>query len=155
MLDTQNVSDVSSLTNILLLEDEPADAYLTKLAFKENNISANFHHVVDGREGIDFLEKKGVYANAPRPDIIFLDLNMPRMNGSEFLTVIKANQKLNDIPVIVLTTSEVESDIVRSYQLGAASYIVKPVDVQQFLSAVNQIGGYWLSLVRLPQGHKV
>ena len=140
---------------ILLLEDEPADAYLVKIALKEGKVLANVHHVVDGREGLDFLLKLGKYENAPFPDLIFLDLNMPRMNGCEFLTAIKADPTLSDIPVIVLTTSDVESDVVRSYQLGAASYITKPVDMPQFINAVRKLNEYWFTLVRLPQGHKI
>lgn len=141
--------------DILLLEDEPADAYLVKMALREGKVLANLHHVVDGREGLDFLNKVGKYANAPRPDLIFLDLNMPRMNGAEFLAAVKSDETLNEIPIVVLTTSDVENDVVRCYQLGAASYITKPVDMPQFISAVNQIGEYWFTLVRLPHGHKV
>lgn len=144
-----------SAVDILLLEDEPADAYLIKAALREGKVLANLHHVVDGREGLDFLKKVGKYEKAPHPDLIFLDLNMPRMNGTEFLKVIKADETLNDIPVVVLTTSDVENDVVRCYQLGAASYVTKPVDMPQFISAINQIGEYWFSLVRLPQGHKI
>lgn len=140
---------------ILLLEDEPADAYLVRMALREGRVMANLHHVADGCEGLDFLQKVGKYANAPRPDLIFLDLNMPRMNGCEFLEAIKANTLLNDIPVVVLTTSDVENDVVRSYQLGAASYITKPVDMSQFISAIHQLNEYWFTLVRLPQGHKI
>ena len=141
--------------DILLLEDEPADAYLVKMALREGKVLANLHHVVDGREGLDFLNKVGKYADAPRPDLIFLDLNMPRMNGAEFLKAVKADEAINEIPIVVLTTSDVENDVVRCYQLGAASYITKPVDMPQFISAINQIGEYWFSLVRLPHGHKV
>jgi len=141
--------------DILLLEDEPADAYLVKMALREGKVLANLHHVVDGREGLDFLNKVGKYADAPRPDLIFLDLNMPRMNGTEFLKAVKADETLNEIPIVVLTTSDVENDVVRCYQLGAASYITKPVDMPQFISAVNQIGEYWFTLVRLPGGHKL
>lgn len=144
-----------SAVDILLLEDEPADAYLVKMALREGKVLANLHHVIDGREGFDFLQKVGQYANAPRPDLIFLDLNMPRMNGAEFLKALKADETLNDIPVVVLTTSDVETDVVRCYQLGAASYITKPVDMPQFISAINQIGEYWFTLVRLPKGHKI
>jgi CheY-like chemotaxis protein len=141
--------------DILLLEDEPADAYLVKMALRESKLMANLHHVVDGREGLEFLRREGEYANAPRPYLIFLDLNMPRMDGCEFLAAIKTDTTLNDIPVVVLTTSDVESDVVRSYQLGAASYIVKPVDMPKFISAIQQLGEYWFTLVRLPQGHKL
>jgi CheY-like chemotaxis protein len=140
---------------ILLLEDEPADAYLVKMALKEGRIIANLHHVVDGREGLDFLQKLGKYADAHRPDLIFLDLNMPRMDGCEFLAEIKANPLFNDIPVVVLTTSDVENDVVRSYQLGAASYITKPMDMSQFINAIHQLNEYWFALVRLPQGHRI
>jgi len=144
----------SNFVEILLLEDEPSDAYLVKMALKEGKVLANLHHVVDGREGLDFLNKAGQFADAPRPDLIFLDLNMPRMNGCEFLAVIKAEEHFKGIPVVVLTTSEVEKDVVLSYQLGATSYITKPVDMPQFVKAIQQIGDYWFSLVRLPQGSK-
>lgn len=149
------ITNPPNTVEILLLEDEPADAYLVKMALKEGKILANLHHVVDGHEGLDFLQQQGNYPNAPRPDLIFLDLNMPRMNGYEFLAEIKANPLLVDIPVVVLTTSDVENDVVRSYQLGAASYITKPVDMAQFIAAIQQLGIYWFSLVRLPQGHKI
>lgn len=140
---------------ILLLEDEPSDAYLVKMALKEGKVLAHLHHMVDGREGLDFLNKAGKYADAPRPDLIFLDLNMPRMNGCEFLTVIKADEQFKGIPVVVLTTSDVEKDVVHSYQLGATSFITKPVDMPQFIKAIQQIGDYWFSLVRLPQDRKL
>lgn len=137
---------------ILLLEDEPSDAYLVKMALKEGKVLAHLHHVPDGREGLDFLNKTGDYAAAPRPDLIFLDLNMPRMNGAEFLAAMRADERFKSIPVVVLTTSDVETDVVQSYQLGATSYITKPVDMPQFIKAIQQIGDYWFSLVRLPQG---
>lgn len=149
------ITESLNMVDILLLEDEPADAYLVKMALKESKIMANLHHVVDGREGLDFLKKVGKYPDAVRPDLIFLDLNMPRMNGAEFLMEIKKDPALNDIPVVVLTTSDVEKDVVRCYQLGAASYITKPVDMTQFISAIHQLGNYWFTLVRLPQSHKV
>ncbi len=145
----------SKFVEILLLEDEPSDAYLVKMALKEGKVLAHLHHVVDGREGLDFLNKTEKYANVPRPDLIFLDLNMPRMNGCEFLTAIKADERFKGIPVVVLTTSEVEKDVVHSYQLGATSYITKPVDMPQFIKAVQQIGEYWFSLVRLPHDYKL
>lgn len=144
----------SHFVEILLLEDEPSDAYLVKMALKEGKVLAHLHHVVDGREGLDFLNRTEKYADVPRPDLIFLDLNMPRMNGREFLTAIKADERFKGIPVVVLTTSDVEKDIVSSYQLGATSYITKPVDMPQFIKAIQQIGEYWFSLVRLPQDFK-
>ena len=139
---------------ILLLEDEPSDAYLVKMALREGKVLANLHHVVDGREGLDFLNRSEKYPAAPRPDLIFLDLNMPRMNGHEFLAAIKAEPRFKSIPVIVLTTSDVETDIVSAYQLGATSYITKPVDMPQFIKAIQQLGEYWFSLVRLPQDYQ-
>ncbi|MDP1772911.1 MAG: response regulator [Methylobacter sp.] len=144
----------SHFVEILLLEDEPSDAYLVKMALKEGKVLAHLHHVVDGREGLDFLNKTEKYTNVPRPDLIFLDLNMPRMNGSEFLTAIKADERFSGIPVVVLTTSDFEKDVICSYQLGAAGYITKPMDMPQFIKAIQQIGEYWFSLVRLPQGCK-
>ncbi|TAN65938.1 MAG: response regulator [Methylobacter sp.] len=145
----------SNFVEILLLEDEPSDAYLVKMALKEGRVLAHLHHVVDGREGLDFLNKTEKYADAPRPDLIFLDLNMPRMSGCEFLVAIKADERFKAIPVVVLTTSDVEKDVVRSYQLGATSYITKPVDMPQFIKAIQQIGEYWFSLVRLPKDYKL
>lgn len=149
-----NEAPDSHFVEILLLEDEPSDAYLVKMALKEGKVLAHLHHVVDGREGMDFLNRTEKYPDAPRPDLIFLDLNMPRMNGREFLTAVKADERYKGIPVVVLTTSDVEKDIVSSYQLGATSYITKPVDMPQFIKAIQQIGEYWFSLVRLPQGFK-
>lgn len=140
--------------NILLLEDEPADAYLIKVALEEGKMLANLHHVIDGREGLDFLRHSEQYPNVPRPDLILLDFNMPRMNGREFLAEMKADTKLKEIPVIVLTTSDVERDVVASYQLGAASFITKPLDMTQFIAAVHHIENYWFTLVRLPQSYK-
>ena len=139
---------------ILLLEDEAADAYLLKLALKENNIRAGLHHVQDGREGLDFLQQQGHYSTAPRPDLILLDLNMPRMNGYEFLAAIKNIERFKSIPVVVLTTSDVESDIRDSYQLGAASYITKPTGIDQFISVINKISEYWINIVSLPRGYQ-
>lgn len=149
------IFDPLNLFDILLLEDEPADAFLVKMALKEGKILANLQHVTDGREGLDFLQKTDKYKTASRPDLILLDLNMPRMNGYEFLKKIKADAEFNDIPIVVLTTSDVESDVVRSYKLGAASYMSKPVDMEKFISAIHQLGNYWFTLIRLPNGHKV
>lgn len=141
--------------DILLLEDEMADAYLIKIALKKNNILARLHHVLDGREGLGFLQKKGDYSNVPRPDLILLDLNMPRMNGYEFLAAIKSDERFKSIPVVVFSTSDVESDILSSYQLGAASYVTKPVGVEQFILAINKISDYWMAVVRLPRRYQL
>jgi CheY-like chemotaxis protein len=149
------ISTQSSPFDILLLEDEPADAFLVKMALKEGKIFADLHHVIDGREGIDFLQQTGKYIGAVRPDLILLDLNMPRMNGYEFLKAIKSDLNFNDIPIVVLTTSDVESDVVRSYKLGASSYLSKPVDMEKFISMIHELGNYWFTLVRLPKGCKI
>lgn len=137
---------------ILLVEDEEADANLVRIALKENKVFCNFHHVVDGVEALAYLRREGdVYRDAVRPALILLDLNMPRMNGREFLEAIKADENLKSIPVVVLTTSDVERDVVASYRLGAAGFITKPVDMDQFLMAIRQLDGYWFVLARLPQ----
>ncbi len=137
--------------DILLVEDEPADANLVRAALKAGKVFCNLHHVMDGVEALDFLHRKGQYADAPKPDLILLDLNMPRMNGREFLTAAKADDVLDSIPVVVLTTSDVERDVVTSYKLGAAGYITKPVDMEQFIEAIRQVGHYWFVLARLPK----
>ncbi|MFA7270039.1 MAG: response regulator [Sterolibacterium sp.] len=138
--------------DILLVEDEPADAHLVRSALNESRVHCNLHHVVDGVEALAFLRHQGEsYRSAPQPDMILLDLNMPRMNGREFLAVVKADAALKAIPVVVLTTSDVARDVVASYHLGAAGYITKPVDMEQFIDAVRQLGSYWFVLTRLPK----
>ena len=136
---------------ILLVEDELADAHLVKIALREGHVLSNLHHVLDGVEGLAFLRREGKYQGAPTPDLILLDLNMPRMDGKEFLRHLKADPALNSVPVVVLTTSDVERDITASYQLGASGYITKPVDMEQFIQAVKQIEDYWFTLVKLPK----
>lgn len=137
--------------DILLVEDEPADANLVRSALKQNRVLCNMHHVMDGVEALAFLRREGQYRDAPQPDLILLDLNMPRMNGREFLEVMKADEELKPIPVVVLTTSDVERDVVASYKLGAAGYITKPVDMDQFIDAIRQLDSYWFVLARLPK----
>lgn len=138
--------------DILLIEDEPADANLVRLALKENKIRCRLHHVFDGVEALAFLQRKGdKNTDAPRPDLILLDINMPRMNGHEFLVSIKADEKLASIPVVVLTTSDTDRDITASYQMGAAGYITKPVDIDQFIDAIQHLNNYWFALVQLPK----
>ncbi|WP_196435641.1 response regulator [Methylomonas sp. LL1] len=138
--------------DILLVEDELSDAHLIKMAIRENKVWCRLHHAIDGVEALAFLRREGEqYKQVPRPDLILLDLNMPRMNGREFLAAIKADDALATIPVVVLTTSEVERDIVASYKLGAASYITKPVDIEQFIDAIRQLDSYWFTLTRLPK----
>ena len=142
----------AQLFAILLVEDEAADAHLVKAALAENHILADLHHVLDGREALEYLRRQGPrYATARRPDLILLDLNMPRMDGRECLAALKADPGLADIPVVVLTTSAVERDVLASYKLGAAGFITKPLDVLQFIAAIRELGEYWFDLVRLPQ----
>lgn len=138
--------------DILLIEDEPADANLVRAALKQNKVFCNLHHVNDGVEALAFLHREGgAYHTAPRPDLILLDLNMPRMNGRELLSAVKSDEALVSIPIVVLTTSDAERDVLASYQLGAASYITKPVDMEQFIDAIRQIDSYWFTLTRLPR----
>lgn len=137
--------------HILLVEDSQVDAHLTRAALEENRFAVSMHHVTDGIEALDYLRQQGqTFENGARPDLILLDLNMPRMNGREFLTAMKADPNLSDIPVVILTTSDVEQDVIASYKLGAAGYVTKPVDLEQFIHAINQLGNYWFKLVRVP-----
>ncbi|AQR66839.1 two-component system response regulator [Aquaspirillum sp. LM1] len=135
---------------VLLVEDEPADAHLVRLAFEEGHVLADLHHVLDGVEAFAFLRREGDYAHAPTPELILLDLNMPRMDGRQFLRKIKDDPTLHTLPVVVLTTSDAERDMLDSYDHFAAGYIVKPVDVDDFIKVVRGIGDYWINLVRLP-----
>ncbi|MGE5503174.1 MAG: response regulator [Actinomycetota bacterium] len=146
-----NTSPSTSQTpvTILLVEDEVSDAYLVTQAFQENHIAVDLHHVVDGVEALEFLQRQGKYGNAPRPDLILLDLNMPRMDGRRFLAEIKQDDHLATIPVVILTTSDVERDTVSSYRTGAAGYIVKPIDMEQFIDVIKVLEEYWFTLVRL------
>lgn len=136
--------------NILLVEDEMADAHLVRLAFEEGKLLADLHHVIDGVEALAFLRHQGKYSNAPLPDVILLDLNMPRMDGRQFLEHVKADPVLHKIPVVVMTTSDAETDLIAAYHHNAAGYIVKPVDLDEFLRKVRGFGDYWISIVRLP-----
>ncbi len=146
------IYDIDQPFDVLLIEDEPADANLVRLALKESKLYCHLYHVVDGLEALAFLRNEGEKNNnAPRPDLILLDMNMPRMNGREFLTAIKNDSDLNAIPVVMLTTSDVERDVIASYKLGAAGYITKPVDIDQFIDAIRQLDNYWFALVRLPK----
>ena len=135
---------------ILLVEDEPADAHLVRMAFKEGHVLADIDHVQDGVEGFAYLRGEPPFSAGQRPDIILLDLNMPRMDGRQFLQQIKADEDLRSIPILVLTTSDAERDLVASYTQGAAGYIVKPLEVDDFIRIVRGIGQYWISIARLP-----
>jgi chemotaxis family two-component system response regulator Rcp1 len=136
--------------DILLVEDNPGDVRLTQEAFKEGMLRNILHVVMDGEAAMDFLERRGQYADAIRPDLILLDLNLPKMNGREVLAAIKQNSDLKRIPVVVLTTSQDETDIVESYKHFASSYIVKPVSMEKFIKVVSSFKQYWLSVVKLP-----
>ena len=136
---------------ILLIEDNPGDVDLTKEALADAKVRNRLHVVDDGAKAIDFLFKKGAYADAPRPDIILLDLNLPKKDGRQVLAEVKAEPRLTDIPVVILTTSQAEEDIIRSYQLHANCYITKPVDFKQFLKVVKSIEEFWLTVVKLPK----
>ena len=135
---------------ILLVEDSPGDVRLTREAFKDAKVHVNLHVASDGAEAMAFLERNGEYANVPRPDLILLDLNLPRKDGREVLAEIKESPSLKIIPVVILTTSASEEDILRSYRLHANCYITKPVDLDGFLKVVKSIDNFWLSVVRLP-----
>ena len=135
---------------LLLVEDSPGDVRLTIEALKEGRVINNLTVVQDGEEAIAFLRRQGRHAGAPRPDLILLDLNLPRKSGMEVLAEIKTDPDLKLIPVVVLTTSQAEEDVLRSYELHANCYIVKPVDLEQFMSVVHAIKSFWLALVVLP-----
>ena len=135
---------------ILLVEDNPGDVRLTEEALKEGKVINNINLVNDGVEAVSFLHKEGKYADAVRPDLILLDLNLPKKDGREVLMEIKKDEALRRIPVVVLTTSKAEEDIIRTYDCHANCYITKPVDFDQFIKVVKSIEDFWLSLVRLP-----
>lgn len=137
---------------ILLVEDNPGDVRLTIEALKEGKVSNRLSVARDGVEALAFLRREGAHGSAPRPDLILLDLNLPRRDGREVLAEIKADARLRRIPVVVLTTSKAEEDILRTYDLHANCYINKPVDLDQFISVVRSIDDFWLSVVRLPGG---
>jgi CheY-like chemotaxis protein len=136
--------------DVLLVEDDPGDELITREAFEHNKISNTLHVAHDGQEGLDFLYRRGNYEGAPRPDLILLDLNLPKYDGRQLLEKIKSDPDLAYIPVVVLTTSAAEEDILRSYKLHANAYVTKPVDLDQFMGAVRQIDEFFVQVVRLP-----
>jgi two-component system, chemotaxis family, response regulator Rcp1 len=141
---------------ILLVEDNPGDAELTREALETAKIANRLNIVDDGADAVDFLFRRGKFTDAPRPDIILLDLNLPKKDGREVLSEIKANEDLSEIPVVVLTTSQAEEDILRAYQLHANCYVTKPVDFNQFLRIISTIQEFWLSIVKLPtRAHEI
>jgi CheY-like chemotaxis protein len=139
---------------ILLVEDNEGDVGLVEEVFEDAKIRNSLHVAEDGEEAMLFLNKENPFANAPTPDIILLDLNLPQKDGREVLEEIKTNDKLKRIPVVVLTTSKAEEDIVKSYDLHANSYITKPVDFDQFIRVIKSIEDFWLEVVRLPSSKK-
>jgi two-component system, chemotaxis family, response regulator Rcp1 len=138
------------LIEILLVEDSPADVIITREAFEEARLLNEIHVVEDGVQAMEFLRREGRYASAPRPDLILLDLNLPRKNGREVLAEIKNDPNLKSIPVIVLTTSSADEDILKAYDMHANCYVVKPVGFENFLKAVQSIRNFWFSVVALP-----
>ena len=137
---------------ILLVEDNLGDADLAREALTSGKVRNTLHHVSDGLEAMDFLHRQGKHARAPRPDLILLDLNMPKKDGREVLAEIKTDQDLKRIPVVILTTSKAEEDIVRSYNLHANCFITKPIDLHQFIKVVQAIEEFWFTIVKLPPG---
>jgi len=135
---------------ILLVEDNPGDARLTREALSQSKVSNNLHHARDGEEAMRFLKREGQFANAPTPDLVLLDLNLPRRDGREVLEDIKRDPRLMHIPVVVLTSSQAEEDILRTYRLHANCFITKPVDLDQLTQVVHGIEQFWFTLVRLP-----
>ena len=135
---------------VLLVEDDPGDVLMTQEAFEEHKVRNRLHVVNDGVDAVAFLRQEGEYAGAPRPDLVLLDLNLPRRDGREVLAEIKNDPDLCHIPVVVLTTSQADEDIVRSYQLHANAYVTKPVDFERFIAVVRQIDNFFVSVVKLP-----
>ncbi len=136
---------------ILLVEDNPADVRLTQVAIKNSKIANNLHVVNDGVEAINFLRKQGTFKDKPKPDLILLDLNLPKKNGFEVLSEIKADPNLRRIPVVILSISDAEEDLLKTYNLYANCYIKKPVDIIEFEKIVKSIGNFWFSIVILPE----
>lgn len=139
---------------VLLAEDDPADQELTRRALQNDVFRAELHIVSNGEAAIQYLERSGIYAvqgSAPRPDIMLLDLNLPRLDGRQVLTRVRANPSLCTLPVVILTTSQQEEEIIRSYKLGCSSFITKPVEIDQFIAVIRQLGSYWFELVTLPR----
>ncbi|WP_414468908.1 response regulator [Methanobacterium sp. ACI-7] len=141
---------MNNVTNILLVEDNPADARLIEEVLKDTNANNKLHVVKDGVDAMNFLYKKEEFSDAPRPDIILLDLNLPRKDGREVLKEVKENEELKSIPIVILTTSSANEDIIKTYNNHANYYITKPVDFDQFLKVINAIEDFWLNIVRLP-----
>jgi CheY-like chemotaxis protein len=143
-------SEVSRQVEFLLAEDNPGDVRLTQEALRESKIRNNLNVVTDGMEALAFLRKQGKYAEAPTPDVVLLDLNLPKKDGREVLAEIKSDPVLKRIPVVIITSSEAEQDILRTYDLHANCYVSKPVDLDQFIKVIQAIENFWLTIVKLP-----
>ena len=148
-----NTTDGKAI-EILLVEDNPGDARLAKEALRESKLRNNLNIVVDGVEAMDYLHKKGKYADATTPDLVLLDLNLPKKDGREVLAEAKADDKLKRIPVVILTTSTAEEDVLKTYDLHANCYISKPIDLDQFMKVVKSIEDFWITIVKLPSSIK-
>jgi CheY-like chemotaxis protein len=145
---TESFVDV---VDVLLVEDDPGDVLMTREAFEHHKIRNKLHVVADGVEALQFLRREGPHAGAPRPGLVLLDLNLPRKDGREVLAEIKSDDSLRSIPVVVLTTSEAEEDILRSYDLHANAYVTKPVDFDRFIDVIRQIDDFFVTVVKLPR----
>ncbi|HTF91584.1 MAG TPA: response regulator [Verrucomicrobiae bacterium] len=139
-----------NIIHILLVDDDPGDVRLTLEALKRSKLYSSIDHVENGEEALAYLRRQGKYANATLPDLVLLDLNMPRKDGRETLEEIKSDPELHRIPVVVLTTSSSEADVLKSYDLGANCYITKPVDLAQFMKVINVTEAFWFAVVKLP-----
>lgn len=139
---------------VLLVEDDPGDVLLIREAFEDNKVANRLHVVADGVEALDFMRQTGEHAEAPRPDLVLLDLNLPRKDGREVLAEVKNDDALRTIPVVVLTTSQAEEDVLRSYDLHANAYVTKPVDFDRFIGVVRQIDQFFVSVVKLPNNRR-
>jgi CheY-like chemotaxis protein len=136
------------VVDVLLVEDDPGDVYLIREAFAHNKVHNALHVVSDGVAALDFLRRRGAYTEAPRPDLVLLDLNLPLKDGREILAEVKADEDLRTIPIVVLTTSEADEDIARSYDLGANAYVTKPVDFDRFIDVVRRIDDFFVTVVK-------
>src|SRR3954449_5539515 len=145
------MGDQHTSIDVLLVEDDPGDVLMTREAFADNKVANTLYVVSDGVKAMEFLRKEGEFADAPTPDLVLLDLNLPRMDGREVLAAVKEDPALRLIPVVVLTTSESQEDVLRSYSLHANAYVTKPVDFERFIEVVRQIDDFFVSVVKLPR----
>lgn len=146
-----NANDPTSAIELLLVEDDPGDVLMTREALNDSKLLNHLHVVDNGEQALDFLRRQGEFIDAPRPDLVLLDLNLPRLDGREVLAIVKEDPELRTIPIVVLTTSDAEEDVIRSYNLHANAYVTKPVDFDTFVSVVRQVDEFFLTVVRLPR----